>query len=85
MITNYKRFIGKVVRVEWLDHVQFNYDVDERHETGLTVMTTIGLLDSIGKDYLKVVWEFDEDKQAHEGLFLMSNCIKSLVLVTKDN
>ena len=80
---DYKRFIGKIVKVEWLDHFEFHLDVDNESEAGPIVITTVGWLESIGKDFLTIVFDKDESKKGFHGVYLISNCIKSLELVTE--
>jgi len=85
MTVDYKRFIGKIVRVEWLDHQEFDDYTDHIKKVGPVLQTTVGWLESLGKDFLKLVWELEEDGRGYHGLYLISCCIKSVTLVTEKN
>ncbi len=73
----------RLVRITYLDHVEFKECEDPSHERPI-ICETVGFLDEETEDYLRVLWliESYEEAPKFQGLVLVRSCILEVEKLT---
>ncbi len=73
----------RLVRVTYLDHMEFKECEDPGHERPIRC-ETVGFLDEETEDYLRILWliESHEESPKFQGLVLVRSCILEIEELT---